>query len=85
MKQGSKDSAVLFSDEDDHKSSLNHGARSPKKAYLADPVAAGKEQWIERIEAKIFALSTKEAKAAVQMTTPQIQLPSPNFFHPQSR
>jgi hypothetical protein len=73
---GAKD-AVRFTDEDD--------AAMSNKPHLADPVAAGKEQWVERIEAKIFALSSKEAKAAVQLTTPHHSLPSPSLFHPQSR
>lgn len=80
--RGAKD-AVLFTDEDD--AAMPKKASSVPKPHLADPVAAGKEQWVERIEAKIFALSSKEAKAAVQLTTPHHSLPSPSLFHPQSR
>lgn len=80
---GAKDTPLIFSDEDVHKEEAMDAKRSQ---VWSDPVAAGKEQWVERIEARIFALSTKEAKAAVQMTTtPIAQLPSPNLFHPQSR
>lgn len=90
---GAKD-AVLFSDEDDAAMPKTSSAaatatvamaKAQQKLHLADPVAAGKEQWVERIEAKIFALSSKEAKAAVQLTTPHHSLPSPSLFHPQSR
>jgi hypothetical protein len=81
---GAKD-AVRFTDEDDAAMPKKSSAAAQQKAHLADPVAAGKEQWVERIEAKIFALSSKEAKAAVQLTTPHHSLPSPSLFHPQSR
>jgi Leucine-rich repeat (LRR) protein len=85
LAQSTKEDAkahVLFSDEDESSAAL----LLKRGQLLSDPVAAGKEQWVERIEAKIFALSTKEAKSAVQMTTPHYnQLPSPSFFHPQGR
>lgn len=85
LAQSTKEDAkahVLFSDEDESSVALSF----KRGQLLSDPVAAGKKQWVERIEAKIFALSTKEAKSAVQMTTPHYnQLPSPSFFHPQGR